>query len=281
MDGSLDDDFGVGVLLIVAALVGWFGVPTLVDSILQRTLPWPKPIQASADCGAIVKYLEAMKRFYYLKLEQLIKARSATAAFWFQLDGRRFELEFAALLSRNGYSTRVTNASNDGGIDIIASKYGNRVIISCKNWNRPVGPAPIRELQGVRYSTSDAWVVCPAGFSDAAKAFAKKCDIRLLDIKDILKLCGSTIMESELFLDHDEGDLLSEHEIEIKRLELLGAEDPELGIALCYARASGLGAGHGDCHECKGKGWLLFEERGEDWIPMNTWKKRWSWGVWR
>ena len=105
--------------------------------------------------------------------------------YWFLMSGHRFEREFGRLLEIDGYKVKYTKGSGDGGIDLIAKKASEEIIIQCKAWKNPVGPAPIREMQGVKEGNQEVWVVGLGGFTTGAKKFAKQKGIRLLEYKDI------------------------------------------------------------------------------------------------
>ena len=61
-----------------------------------------------------------------------------------------FERFCALLLKDCGYSTRVTQASGDHGIDVIASKEGYTYNIQCKHYSKNVGNKAIQEAYAGR-----------------------------------------------------------------------------------------------------------------------------------
>ncbi len=84
----------------------------------------------------------------------------------------------------------LTPASGDGGIDLILIKDGERILVQCKQYAKPVGPAPIRELYGVLQSDSAARAVlaAPGGVTRGAREFAYGKPISFLGLNDILDL---------------------------------------------------------------------------------------------
>ena len=117
-------------------------------------------------------------REYKCYLIDLDRYNKQNRDWWFELSGRKFEEEFSKVLKELGYSVQTTPTSGDGGIDIIATKSGKTTIIQCKAWKNPVGPAPMRELQGVREANQDAWMVGLGGFTKGAKEFASDKKIK-------------------------------------------------------------------------------------------------------
>ena len=95
-----------------------------------------------------------------------------------------FELLVGQLYRRRGYTVVETAGGADGGIDLVARRDGERVLIQCKHWrSRDVGVAVVRELFGVvtaRKATGGA-VVTGGRFTAEAIAFARQVDVELVD----------------------------------------------------------------------------------------------------
>src|SRR5690606_29936877 len=60
-----------------------------------------------------------------------------------------FEGLVAEFFRRQGYSVRESEPGPDGGIDLDLRRDGERHLVQCKNWSRPVGVKVVRELKGV------------------------------------------------------------------------------------------------------------------------------------
>ena len=76
-------------------------------------------------------------------------AAATHAAFWQSHSGHQFEHELAKLFTRDGYDTKVTRGSGDGGIDIILRRSGLPTVVQCKQTKSPIGPARARSLRRV------------------------------------------------------------------------------------------------------------------------------------
>src|SRR5262249_53021488 len=73
------------------------------------------------------------------------KAMRTSLEQWAALSPIEFEHACAELLRRSGYAdVRVTRASGDGGVDVIASKDGRGFAVQCKRYQHTVGPEPVR-----------------------------------------------------------------------------------------------------------------------------------------
>lgn len=94
----------------------------------------------------------------------------------------QYEHHCAALLSNSGWNTRVTQASGDQGIDVIAT-YGNvKAVLQCKKYSQPVGNAAVQEIiAGKQFEQAHiAAVVSNATYTASAKQLANATNVYLL-----------------------------------------------------------------------------------------------------
>ncbi len=105
-----------------------------------------------------------------------------------RMTGEQFEDHVADVLRRKGWSVVRTPASRDGGIALIARKRTDdtgveiTLHIQCNNHASAVGVATVRELQGALPKDRAGVlgiVVCPAGFTADAEAFASDRGVKL------------------------------------------------------------------------------------------------------
>ena len=165
--GFLPYTMAVGVLLMVG--IGTF------NGIWRRSQP---------DQKQYVEYARALAN-HRLSLFRWLRLQD----FWWQtLDGRRFEIELAAVLRRLGYDVTRTGGAGDGGVDLVLSQAGREVIVQCKAHKALIGPGPVRDLYGamIHRKAGEAWLVTASGFSRAAKEFAQGKEIRLLRVRELL-----------------------------------------------------------------------------------------------
>lgn len=101
-------------------------------------------------------------------------------------------MAIARLFKKKGYSVEYTPTSNDGGIDLLLTKDLERIGVQCKAYNKNVGVAAVRELQGVKLQWSNLnrfMLVSLHGFSRQAREFSKQYDIELFSIeKDVFNI---------------------------------------------------------------------------------------------
>ena len=159
-----------------------------------------------------------------LKIESIQKADSFETAnfstlamnpdYWTQgsstVKGKELERKFAHLLQAAGYKTRVTRDSGDDGIDIIATKDGEHIVVQCKNYMAKVGASEIRDFAGsikfVREKSPKAvgWLVAPNGFSESTfKKFHRPGDLELWEFSDMQGFVIETFKQIKDASDED------------------------------------------------------------------------------
>lgn len=95
-----------------------------------------------------------------------------------------FELLVGQLYRRRGYVVVETAGGADGGVDLVARRDRERLLIQCKHWRaRDVGVAVVRELFGVVTARkADGGAVVTGGrFTPEAVGFAREVNIELVD----------------------------------------------------------------------------------------------------
>ncbi|WP_304192341.1 restriction endonuclease [Phenylobacterium aquaticum] len=108
--------------------------------------------------------------------------------------GREFEFFVAHLLEAMGYRTRVTVATGDGGVDIIAHKdalgFEPPIIkVQVKSSEGQIGEPDVKQLKGNLSGGEKGLFVTLGTFSSKASVFARTVpDIRLIDGAELVKL---------------------------------------------------------------------------------------------
>jgi hypothetical protein len=115
-----------------------------------------------------------------------------------ELSGVEFERYVQRLLERKGWRVETTPLTRDRGLDLIARRKDEvgvelTLYIQCKNHASPVGVEIARALNGAlpkHLSGARGVLVCPSGFTAAAIAFAKECDLTLWDRHHLFTLAS-------------------------------------------------------------------------------------------
>lgn len=113
------------------------------------------------------------------------------------LSGVDFEKAIAALLQGMGFHTEITEATGDGGIDIVATLdrplIGGRYLIQCKRFapSKLVGAATVRDFYGALTAERRAVkgiLITTSGFTSQALAFARQLPIELIGGQQLRQL---------------------------------------------------------------------------------------------
>ena len=93
-----------------------------------------------------------------------------------------FEHWCKGILLSNGWTARTTQRSGDQGADVIAEKFGIRLIIQCKLYNSSVGNKAVQEAYAAKtyYQATIAAVVTNSSFTPSAQALANTTGVLLL-----------------------------------------------------------------------------------------------------
>lgn len=112
------------------------------------------------------------------------------------LDGREFEHFISQLLTTLGYKTRVTQASNDYGADVIAEKYNIKYVIQCKLYSSPVSNSAVQEVNASKsyYNAHVAIVVTNNTFTRNAIKLAEENNVLLWDRMTLIELMNKSTM---------------------------------------------------------------------------------------
>lgn len=98
-------------------------------------------------------------------------------------NGIEYEQYCANYLNRHGYrNAKVTKASGDHGVDVIAYRRGKKYAVQCKYYSSPVGNKAIQEVYtGIAlYDCNHGIVITNSTFTKQAKAEASKLGIKLM-----------------------------------------------------------------------------------------------------
>ncbi len=122
-------------------------------------------------------------------LDRQTSVKSIKAVSW-----KDFEYLVSEAYRRKGYSVQEnTGGGADGGVDLVLSKGGERILVQCKNWrSSKVGVSIVRELFGVMTAegATEGIVVCSGQYTNDAVEFAKDKPITLVDGAALSRLIG-------------------------------------------------------------------------------------------
>ncbi len=110
------------------------------------------------------------------------------------LSPTEFEALISNLFQKNGLETRLTQASRDGGVDVVAYDLrpvtGGKVVIQAKRYKNTVGVSAVRDLYGtvMNEGANKGILVTTSSYGKDAYEFAKDKPLELIDGGGVLYL---------------------------------------------------------------------------------------------
>jgi len=118
---------------------------------------------------------------------------------------REFEHLVSEVYRRRGYSVMETPEGADGGVDLVARRQGQTVLVQCKQWRtRDVGVSVVRELLGVvsAKGANGGAVVTVGRFTGEARRFARGTSIELIDGDALRRLARDVANSAAAVANH-------------------------------------------------------------------------------
>jgi restriction system protein len=99
-----------------------------------------------------------------------------------ELSATEYEFYCAKILQENGWDAKVTKASGDQGVDVIAKRNDIILALQCKKLSSPAGNFSVQEVLGgvTYYRANMGAVVCPSGFTKSARQLANTSGVMLI-----------------------------------------------------------------------------------------------------
>lgn len=144
--GSFGQKIDVILLLgFILFAVGYSVFSITKDSPVLLTLS----IVGSICClWGVVVLFKKLKERKYRKIKNIQDMQN--------MRRRDFELFIEYVFRKNGYKAQVRSGNQDGGVDVDAKKWTEKIVVQCKKWSwEKVGVEKLREFYGV---INMAWV---------------------------------------------------------------------------------------------------------------------------
>lgn len=194
-------EFSQGALYEIGAFLTVFGVKNHSREFLQAigvspasvAVPVEPQTEGIDEAVAIASDEPSARRIEQATQDFIIRTIHE------QLEGHEFEHLVAAILRAMGYEARVTQASVDGGVDVLASRdrlglEPPLIKIQCKRTTNTIGGPDVQALVGTlaHGGNERALFVTLGGFSPAARQIAAhRHDVRLIGADEF----GSLLLE--------------------------------------------------------------------------------------
>ena len=113
--------------------------------------------------------------------------QEAAASGWRDLSPVAFEKRCAEILRMAGWSAATTKASGDQGIDVLARRDGQTLVLQCKLYSSTVGNKAVQQVIAGRafVAARHAAVVSNAKFSPSARELATRTGVLLLHCSEL------------------------------------------------------------------------------------------------
>jgi hypothetical protein len=171
---------------------------TVVEHQVLRDPPRPPvepPIAFDLIRAWVDAHIDARERAEaeWQRTEPERQRRRAKRSEWLALAPAEFEHACATVLRTAGYtSVRVTRATGDGGIDLVAVKDGRQYAGQCKRYQGTVNIGEIRDLAGVLALSTDTYAgglfLTTGAFSPSTRTLAARANITLIDGPQLIGL---------------------------------------------------------------------------------------------
>ena len=157
-----------------------------------------QPLLNEAEQRAFAKHSVKVAYEIETKIEEQAKTVMRAFAFSDNMKPRDYEHLCADLLREAGWDARVTTHSRDFGVDVIAEKPDQRIVVQCKLYSSPVGLKAVQEIAAGKLHelANHAIVVSNQRFTTAAAQIAATNGVLLLhhdDLKRIDQLLGRPV----------------------------------------------------------------------------------------
>jgi restriction system protein len=149
-----------------------------------------QPLLTSHETTALGRNHNEVARFIEAHVDGAMRDEPAFQTFSDDMTPAEFETFCAEELRQAGWNARVTGQSRDQGVDVIAEKAGQRVVLQCKLYARPVGNKSVQVAAAARaHEQGDLGIVVSNNrYTLAAEQLANTNGVLLLHYRDLRNL---------------------------------------------------------------------------------------------
>ena len=145
------------------------------------------------DIGRVLSTTELFGLFSLPVPQPARGAGQAAMESFSSMTGRAFEVWTANLFRGLGFAVELTQASQDGGIDMVCRSrdvIGVETVlcVQCKNYNSALGVESVRALVGCLPAGARGVIVCPLGFTAEAMRFGALKGVQMIDAEHLASL---------------------------------------------------------------------------------------------
>lgn len=167
------DEF-IGLLLLIAAILGWFSSNTL----------WGV-FKAVGLCLIVIIVFSIWRSIRFNKKMQQSGIQEID-----KMTGRQFEEYVGAIFKSQGYKVSYTSTTGDYGADLILKKDQQVIVVQAKRYKQAVGVKAVQEIIPAikMYNGTVAWVITNSTYTKQALILAKKNHVRMIQRDELIKM---------------------------------------------------------------------------------------------
>ncbi|MFD1928822.1 restriction endonuclease [Sporosarcina siberiensis] len=164
----------LGLLILVAALVGWYKFGSLKGVAVTVGVTFGLIIIFS-----IWRKVRFKKRMHLSGITEID-----------QMSGFEFEEYVGTLFETLGYRVTYTPTTGDYGADLILKKGKDVIVVQAKRYNSSVGIAAVQEVIPAlkMYNANAAWVISNSYYTKAAIKLARSNHVRMINRDELIQI---------------------------------------------------------------------------------------------
>ncbi|MGG0662633.1 restriction endonuclease [Viridibacillus arvi] len=164
----------MGLLVLLAAIIGWFTTNTLTGVFVAVGL-----------CIIVIIIFSIWRSIRFNK-----KMKESGIQEIDKMTGRQFEEYVGTIFKSQGYKVSYTSTTGDYGADLILKKEQQVIVVQAKRYKQTVGVKAVQEIIPAikMYNATVAWVITNSTYTKQALILAKKNHVRMIERDELIKM---------------------------------------------------------------------------------------------
>ncbi|MGE7934154.1 restriction endonuclease [Viridibacillus arvi] len=164
----------MGLLVLIAAIIGWFTTNNLTGVFVAVGL-----------CIIVIIIFSIWRSIRFNK-----KMKESGIQEIDKMTGRQFEEYVGTIFKSQGYKVSYTSTTGDYGADLILKKEQQVIVVQAKRYKQTVGVKAVQEIIPAikMYNATVAWVITNSTYTKQALILAKKNHVRMIERDELIKM---------------------------------------------------------------------------------------------
>jgi len=165
----------------------------LNNYIAKNKITMPNGEETQKDIKPILlKHLQQKYKELTLKTyeNRLLMKQKITITQLDMMTGAEFQDALAKIFQNQGYKITRTPLSNDYGADLILEKFGKKIVVQAKRYEKTVPNRAIQEAHTAKdyFTCDEAWIITQSKLSKNSISMANKLNVKIIDREKLIKL---------------------------------------------------------------------------------------------